>query len=76
MSSADNLSKHFGPRSGLMNRQALSGFKLFDMPMVFLSDFFLQKIKFEKNQQTTKRYEKLPSMQWVNVMSSVILQEE
>ena len=36
--------------------------------MVFLKDFFLKKVHFEKNQQTTKKHEKLPSMQLVNVM--------
>ena len=32
--------------------------------MVFLKDCF-QKVKFEKNQQMTKKHEKLPSMQCV-----------
>ena len=36
--------------------------KLFDALMVFLKEFF-QKVNFEKNQQTTKKHEKLPSMQ-------------
>ena len=33
--------------------------------MVFLKEFF-EKVDFEKNQQTTKKHEKLPSMQRVN----------
>ena len=32
--------------------------------MVFLKEFF-QKVYFEKNQQATKKHEKLPSMQLV-----------
>ena len=56
MSSADNLVKQFGPRSGLTNRRASSGSKLFDILMVFF-----QKIDSEKNQQTTKKkHEKHP----------------
>ena len=54
MLSADNLGKLFGPRSGPMNHQALSGSKLFDVPMAFLKEFF-QKVNFEKNQETTKK---------------------
>ena len=59
VTSADNLGKQFGPRSGPTNR---SGSKLFDILMVFLEEFS-QKVNFEKNQQTTKKHEKLPSMQ-------------
>ena len=66
MSSADNLGKQFGPRSGPTNRRAWSGSKLFDILMVFLKEFF-QKVDFEKNQQTTKKHEKLPSRQWVKL---------
>ena len=66
VSSADNLGKQFGPRSGPTNRRAWSGSKLFDILMVFLKEFF-QKVHFEKNQQTTKNHEKLPSRQWVNL---------
>ena len=47
------LGKQFGPRSGPT------------ILIVFLKEFFW-KINFEKNQQTTKRCEKLPSMQRVN----------
>ena len=64
VSSADNFGKQFGPRSGPTNRRAWSGSKLFDILMVFLKEFF-QKVNFEKNQQTTKKHEKLPSRQWV-----------
>ena len=62
--SADNLCKQFGPRSCSMNRRAGSGFKLFDILVVFLKEF-LEKVYFEKNQQTTKKHEKLASMQRV-----------
>ena len=58
VSSADNLGKQFGPRSG----PTRSGSKLFDILMVFLKEFF-QKVNLEKNQQTTKKEEKLPSRQ-------------
>ena len=67
--SAVNLGKQFGPRSGPTNRRAWSGSKLFDILMVFLKEFF-QKVNFEKNQQTTKKREKLPSMQWVKPESA------
>ena len=62
LSSADNLGKQFGPRSGPTIHRACSGSKLFDIPMVFLKEFF-PKNHFEKNQQTTKKYEKLPGRQ-------------
>ena len=39
--------------------------KLFDTLMVFLKEFF-KEVDFEKNQQTTKKPEKLPSRQRVN----------
>ena len=41
-----------------MNPRAWSGSELFDILMVFLKEFF-QKVNFEKNQQTTKKHEKL-----------------
>ena len=47
VSSADNLCKQFGPRSGLTNCQAWSGSKLFDILMLFLKEFF-EKSNFEK----------------------------
>ena len=54
---AVNLGKQFGPRSGPTNRRAWSGSKLFDILMAYLKEFF-QKVNFEKNQQTTKKYKK------------------
>ena len=60
--SADNLGKQSGPRSGPTIRRARSGSKLFDILMVLLKELF-EKGYFEKNQQTTKKHEKLPSMQ-------------
>ena len=59
VSSADNLCKQFGPRSGLTKRRAWSGSNLFDTQMVFLNEFFKNKW-FWKNQQTTKKHAKLP----------------
>ena len=52
-SSADNLYKQFGSRSGPTKCRAWSGYKLFDTLMVFLKEI-LEKVDFEKNQQTTK----------------------
>ena len=47
VSSADNLCKQFGPRSGPTKCRACSGTKLFGTLMVFLKDIFL-KVDFEK----------------------------
>ena len=62
--SADNFCKQFGTRSGPTERLTCSGSKLFDTLMVFLKEFF-EKVDFEKNQQTTKKHEKLPRRQRV-----------
>ena len=62
MSSADNLCKQIGPGK----HQAWLGSNLFDTQMVFIKDFF-EKIHFDKNQQTTKRHEKFPRGQIVNI---------
>ena len=78
MSSAGNLCKQIGPRSGWQNVEpdldpktkcrAWSGSKLFDTLMVFWKGFFW-KVDFEKNheknQQATTEHGKLPSMQQV-----------
>ena len=60
MSSVDNLCKQFAPRSGPTNHQARSGSKLFDTLMVFLKEFS-EKVKFEKNLQTTKSMQHYPA---------------
>ena len=39
---------------------------MFDTLIVFLEEFF-EKTDFEKNQQTTQKHAKLPSMQRVNI---------
>ena len=65
VTSADNFGKQFGPWSGLTNRPAWSGSKLFDILMVFLKEFF-QKVNFEKISRRQKKHKKFPSMQWVN----------
>ena len=54
VTSADNLGKQFGPRSGPTNRRAWSGSKLFDILMVFLKEFF-QKNNFEKKSADDKK---------------------
>ena len=61
LSSADNLCKQFGPRSGPTECRSWSGSKLFDTLIVFLKEFF-EKVDFEKNQQTTtKNHENYPA---------------
>ena len=52
VSSADNLCKQFGPRSGPTKCWALPG---------LLKELF-EKDNFEINQQTTKKHAKLPSI--------------
>ena len=71
MSSADNLCKQFGPRSGATKCRAWSGSKLFDTLMVFLKEFF-EKVAFEKSQQTTKKHAKLLNSK-TNVLIAHIL---
>ena len=63
--SAADLCKEFGSKSGPTKHLALSGSKLFDSLIVFLNIFF-KKVDFEKNQQTTKYHEKLPSIERLN----------
>ena len=43
--------------------------------MVFLKEFF-EKIDFEKNQQTTKKHEKLPSMQRVKIVDYHVIDQK
>ena len=54
VSSADNLSKMFGPRPGPTKCRACSGSKLFDTLKVFLKEFF-QKDDFEKKSADDKK---------------------
>ena len=67
VSSADNLCKQFGPRSGGTKCWAWSGSNLLDTEMVFLKEFF-EKFEFEKNQLTAEKHEKFPSGQlnWID----------
>ena len=58
VSSANNLCKRIGHRSGLTIHRVWSGSNLFDTHMVFLKNFF-EKVGFEKNQQTTKKVWKI-----------------
>ena len=70
MSSADN--NNITHANSLDPDQAgKTGSKLFDTQMVFLKEFF-EKVDFEKNQRTTKKYVKLPSMQRVHVQINVL----
>ena len=70
VSSADNFCKQIGPSSGPTKSRAWSGSNLFDTQMVFLKEFF-EKVDFEKNQQTTKKHEKLPMMGRVKTSAMV-----
>ena len=64
VSSADNLCKQFGPRSGPTKCRAWSGSKLFDI-LKCIPERFFPKSWFEKNQQTTKKNAILPRRQRV-----------
>ena len=68
MSSAENLSKQFGPRSVAKNIRAWSGIKLFDTQVVFLREIF-KKVNFEKKQQTTKSMQNTKCRQRVLMLS-------
>ena len=61
-SSADNLCKQFGPRSGPTECRSRSGPKQLDTLMVFLKVFF-EKVNFEISEQTTdfKRMKNYPA---------------
>ena len=55
VSSADNICKKFGPRSGPTERRAWSGSKMFDTLMEFLEEFF-KKVELKMNYFSTKKY--------------------
>ena len=59
MSSADKFYKQYGPRSGVIKRQAWSGSKLFDTLIVFLKEFF-EKVDFEKKSRQQKSMQNYP----------------
>ena len=59
LSSADNLCKQFGTRSGPTNCRAWSGSKLFDTVGILKRIFW--RSKFWKNLQTTKYHENYPA---------------
>ena len=78
MSSADNLCKQFGPRSGTVTTKcwAWSGSKLFDTLMVFLKvifrkSWFLKKIsrrqKSLKNFQGGQELDGVKTSQWISL---------
>ena len=54
VSSADNLCKKSGPRSGPIKCWAGSGPKLFDTQMIFLKEFF-EMVDFEKKAAEDKK---------------------
>ena len=55
LSSADNLCKQFGPRSGPTKCWAISGSKLFDTPIAFLKDLF-KKLILKKSADGVKKH--------------------
>ena len=55
VSSADNLCKQLGPRSGQTERRSLAGSKLFDTLMVFLKDFLNRLILKQISRQVNIR---------------------
>ena len=57
--SADDLCKQFGPRSGPTKRRARSVSKLFDNLIVFLKEFF-EKVDFEKKSADDKILQNYP----------------
>ena len=61
VSSADNLCRQFGSRSGPTIRLAWSGPKLFDTMMVFSKEFF-EIADFEKKRQGTKKVCKISQL--------------
>ena len=65
-----NICKQFESRLGLTKGRSRSGSKLFGTLIVLLKEFF-KKVHFEKNQQTTKKHEKLPTMQKVCGRSAI-----
>ena len=70
MSSADNLSTQFGPRSVLTEHQAGSGSNLFDTLEVFLKLFF-EKAYFEKSQQTAKNMKNYAVCKYLKVYAFI-----
>ena len=69
MSSADNLCKQFGPRSGSTKRQAWSESKLLDTLPIFTKEFFRKTTTnwfCKKNISRRQNQDKLPLWQRVN----------
>ena len=56
-SSADNLCKQFGPRSGSTEHRSLPGSKQFDTLIVFLKEYF-EKSNFKKSLQAPTKASK------------------
>ena len=54
LSSADNLCKQFGPRSGPREHWSLTESKLFDTLIMFLKKCF-ENVNVEKSEQTTTK---------------------
>ena len=62
---ADTFCKQFGPGSGLTKCQAQSGSNQFDTLMIFLIDFFQNKIKFKKKKnENYPAWKELYKTQW------------
>ena len=78
VSSADDIRKQFGPRSGPTKRRARFGSKLFvTLRRIFTKKTILKKKKKKKKkQQTTIKHEKIPSMHNVKASPAMQLQYE
>ena len=71
LSSADNLCKQFGSRSGPTKCWAWSGSKLFDTLLIYLKEYF-DSFNYEKKNQQTAKHVQLPSFIWVIIMVSFV----
>ena len=73
VSSADNLCKQFGPKSGPTILRAWSGCNLFDIQMVFLKKMF-EKVDFEKKitrqQESTKNFQGGQTVKLIGIFHS------
>ena len=77
VSTADNLCKQFGPRSGPTNRRACSWSKLLDFLMVFLKEFFnIVDFEVSRQQKNVKKIsgdKELISKYKINILTLCLL---
>ena len=74
LSSAENLCKQFGPKSGLIECLSWSGSKPFDTLIVFLKEYFEKVIlkKVGRRQQSMKNYQACEKSKWVSTIKEVL----